>query len=119
MIKGRAAKAGRADIDLQKPVWPRSALVWNSKERKRTMTYEYKNRGVCSSSTTVTLSDDGVIEEVKVQGGCNGNLKGIMSLLKGMKAEEAIQKLEGITCGRRPTFCPDQIAHALREALAQ
>ena len=76
------------------------------------MTYEYKNRGVCSSSTTVTLSDDGVIEEVKVQGG-------IMSLLKGMKAEEAIQKLEGITCGRRPTSCPDQIAHALREALAQ
>ncbi len=46
------------------------------------MTYEYKNRGVCSSSTTVTLSDDGVIEEVKVQGGCNGNLKGIMSLLR-------------------------------------
>ena len=54
-----------------------------------------------------------------MQGGCNGNLKGIMSLLKGMKAEEAIQKLEGITCGRRPTSCPDQIAHALREALAQ
>ncbi|HIX12085.1 MAG TPA: TIGR03905 family TSCPD domain-containing protein [Candidatus Anaerofilum faecale] len=83
------------------------------------MTYQHKNRGVCSISTTVTLNDDATIAEVSVLGGCNGNLKGIMSLLKGMNAEDAIARLEGIRCGSRPTSCPDQIAHALREALAQ
>ena len=83
------------------------------------MTYQNKNRGVCSISTTVTLNDDATIAEVSVLGGCNGNLKGIMSLLKGMNAEDAIARLEGIRCGSRPTSCPDQIAHALREALAQ
>lgn len=83
------------------------------------MTYQHKNRGVCSISITVTLNDDATIAEVSVLGGCNGNLKGIMSLLKGMNAEDAIARLEGIRCGSRPTSCPDQIAHALREALAQ
>lgn len=81
------------------------------------MTYEYKNRGVCSSSTTVTLSDDGVIEEVKVQGGCNGNLKGISSLVKGMRPEEAVERLKGIHCGEKPTSCPDQLSRALEEML--
>ena len=37
------------------------------------MTYQRKNRGVCSLSTTVTLSEDGTIENVEVLGGCNGN----------------------------------------------
>lgn len=83
------------------------------------MTYEYKNRGVCSISTTVTLNDNKEIEDLKVVGGCNGNLKGIMSLVKGMRAEDAIARLEGITCGSRTTSCPDQIAKALKEALAQ
>ena len=49
------------------------------------MTYTRKNKGVCSLSTEVTLTDDGVIESVTVVGGCNGNLKGISRLLKGMK----------------------------------
>ena len=80
------------------------------------MTYQRKNRGVCSLSTTVTLSEDGTIENVEVLGGCNGNLKGI---LKGMKAQDAIGRMRGTTCGSRPTSCPDQIAQALEEALAQ
>lgn len=83
------------------------------------MTYQRKNRGVCSLSTTVTLSEDGTIENVEVLGGCNGNLKGICSLLKGMKAQDAIGRMLGTTCGSRPTSCPDQIAQALEEALAQ
>ena len=83
------------------------------------MTYQRKNRGVCSLSTTVTLSEDGTIENVEVLGGCNGNLKGICSLLKGMKAQDAIGRMRGTTCGSRPTSCPDQIAQALEEALAQ
>ena len=83
------------------------------------MTYTRKNKGVCSLSTEVTLTDDGVIESVTVVGGCNGNLKGISRLLKGMKAEDAIARMEGTTCGPRPTSCPDQIAQNLKRALAE
>ena len=48
-----------------------------------------------------------------------GNLKGIAKLLPGMKAEDAIARMEGTTCGRKPTSCPDQIAQALKGALAE
>ena len=61
---------------------------------------------------------DHTIEAGRVLGGCNGNLKGISSLLKGMKAEDAIARMEGTTCGNKPTSCPDQIAQALKGALA-
>lgn len=83
------------------------------------MIYTYHNKGVCSRSTTVTLSESGIIQEISVEGGCNGNLKGICSLLRGQKAEDAIARMEGITCGGKSTSCPDQIAHALRAALEQ
>ena len=81
------------------------------------MTHTRKNIGTCSASTTVTI-ENGIIEDVKVINGCDGNLKGIMSLLKGMKAEDAIARMEGITCGRKPTSCPDQIAQCIKEAIA-
>ncbi|MEE0484801.1 MAG: TSCPD domain-containing protein, partial [Faecalibacterium sp.] len=55
---------------------------------------------------------DHTIESVEVIGGCNGNLK-------GMKAEDAIARMEGTTCGPRPTSCPDQIAKNLKKALAE
>ncbi|MBR4928678.1 MAG: TIGR03905 family TSCPD domain-containing protein, partial [Oscillospiraceae bacterium] len=55
---------------------------------------------------------------VQVINGCDGNLKGIMSLLRGMKAEDAVARMEGITCGRKPTSCPDQIAQCIKEAIA-
>ena len=83
------------------------------------MTYTRKNKGVCSLSTEVTLTDDGVIESVTVVGGCNGNLKGISALLTGLRAEDAIRRLKGLTCGSKHTSCPDQIALALEEALAK
>lgn len=83
------------------------------------MTYTRKNKGVCSLTTEVSLTDDGVIESVAVVGGCNGNLKGVCSLLKGLRAEEAVSRLKGLTCGSKQTSCPDQIALALEEALAQ
>jgi len=60
-------------------------------------------------------AEDGIITEVKVVGGCSGNLKGLMSLLKGMKVTEAIEKLEGIDCGGKGTSCPDQISQALKQ----
>ena len=80
------------------------------------MVYTRKNVGTCSSSTSVEV-EDGIIKDVTVIGGCNGNLKGIMSLLKGMTAEDAIAKMDGITCGNRETSCPDQIAQCLKEAI--
>ena len=83
------------------------------------MTYERKNKGTCSVLTRVDLADDRTIRKVEVVGGCNGNLKGISQLLAGMKAEDAIVRMRGTTCGPRPTSCPDQIARALEEALAQ
>lgn len=83
------------------------------------ITYTRKNSGTCSRSTTVNLNDDGTIQSIEVVGGCNGNLKGISSLVIGMKAEDAIERMSGITCGPRKTSCPDQISEALREALDQ
>ena len=72
--------------------------------------FEFPNVGTCSKLT---------IESIEVVGGCNGNLKGISRLLKGMKAEDAIERMEGTTCGPRPTSCPDQIAKNLKKALAE
>lgn len=83
------------------------------------MTYTYQNKGVCSRQTNVELAEDHTIQNIEVIGGCNGNLKGVCSLLKGMKAEDAIARMEGTTCGLRPTSCPDQIAQALKGALRQ
>ena len=68
--------------------------------------------------TKIELAPDHTIQSIEVMGGCNGNLKGIASLLKGMKAEDAIARMEGVTCGSKPTSCPDQIAKNLRKALA-
>lgn len=80
------------------------------------MTITYTPRGVCSQKMVIEV-EEGVIASVEVLGGCNGNLQGLSSLLRGMKVEEAVQRLEGIRCGRRPTSCPDQIAQALKQAL--
>ena len=79
------------------------------------MTIEYKPRGVCSQLMRVSV-EDGIVQDVQVIGGCNGNLKGIMSLVKGMRAEDVVEKLEGIRCGMKPTSCPDQLAQALKSA---
>lgn len=81
------------------------------------MTHVRKNQGVCSHATSVTLSADGTIEDIKVMDGCDGNLQGVCTLLKGMPAEAAIARLKGIRCENKATSCPDQIAICLAEAL--
>ena len=83
------------------------------------MKYTYTPRGVCSRRMTVELDDAHVIEKVTVEGGCSGNLQGISKLVVGMRAEEAIERMEGISCGGKPTSCPDQLAKALRKAIEQ
>ena len=81
-------------------------------------TYTYTPRGVCSCRMTVAL-EDGVIRDVRIEGGCSGNLQGISRLVIGMKAEDAIERMQGIRCGGKPSSCPDQLAQALTQALEQ
>lgn len=81
------------------------------------MEFTYKNQGTCSRQTIVNLNEDKTIESIAIIGGCDGNLKGITALLKGLNAEDAIKRLEGIKCGFKNTSCPDQVAKALRAAL--
>ena len=78
----------------------------------------YQTKGVCSRTIHFELDADKKIHDVQFVGGCSGNTQGVAALVEGMAAEEAIQKLEGIRCGVRPTSCPDQLAKALRQALA-
>ena len=78
----------------------------------KTITYE--PRGVCSRHMEIDV-EDGVIREVRVLGGCNGNLQGISKLLVGMTVEDAISRMEGIHCGSKATSCPDQLAQALKQ----
>jgi len=60
-----------------------------------------------------TIEND-VVVDLKVIGGCSGNLQGISALVKGMKVDDVIKRLEGIRCGMKPTSCPDQFASALK-----
>lgn len=78
------------------------------------MTYHYTPRGVCSRSIDFSV-DNGIITDIKFMGGCNGNLKGISSLVKGMNIDDVINRLEGIKCGFKDTSCPAQLAMALKE----
>lgn len=79
------------------------------------MKHIYTPRGVCSEEISFDLTD-GVISRVKIKGGCNGNLRGISTLLEGMRADEVVEKFSGIKCGFKKTSCPDQIACAIRSA---
>ena len=79
------------------------------------MTYEYTPKGVCSRKMIIEI-DDGIVTDVQIMGGCNGNLQGISSLVKGMPVDEVIERLEVINCGFKGTSCPDQLAKALKAA---
>ena len=76
-------------------------------------TYQYRPQGVCSQLMEITVNE-GILVDLQVRGGCSGNLQGIASLVRGMKVEDIIQRLEGIRCGRKATSCPDQLAQALK-----
>ncbi len=80
--------------------------------------FSYRTRGVCSRMINLTV-EDGVVLEATFVGGCNGNTKGISSLVRGMKIEDVINRLDGIDCGGRGTSCPAQLANALKEIMAK
>ena len=77
------------------------------------MKYTYNTVGTCSKQIILEVEDD-ILQSVEFIGGCNGNLKGISSLCKGMKVDDIIKRLEGIHCGFKSTSCPDQLAKALK-----
>ena len=80
------------------------------------MTIVYRPRGVCAVRMEVSV-EEGIVRHVAIEGGCDGNHKGLISLLDGMPAEEAVRRMRGIRCGMRPTSCPDQLANAIEACL--
>lgn len=73
----------------------------------------YKTQGTCAQAIRVVIDDDKCVDTVEFMGGCNGNTKGISALVKGMRVEDVIERLRGITCGFKNTSCPDQLSKAL------
>lgn len=74
----------------------------------------YKTNGVCSTEIHIETEGD-IIKSVEFINGCPGNLFGISTLVKGMKIDDAIEKLSGIKCKTKNTSCPDQLSLALKE----
>lgn len=78
------------------------------------MEIKYKTHGVCSRQIIIDV-EDGIVNNVKFIGGCNGNASGISMLVKGMPVDSVIEKLENIKCENRNTSCPAQLAIALKQ----
>lgn len=73
-------------------------------------------KGVCAKAIRFNV-EDGKLTGVNFASGCPGNLIGISRLVEGLPVAEVVSRLKGITCGRKPTSCPDQLAKALEEYL--
>ena len=73
----------------------------------------HRCQGTCSRQIDIDI-EDGIIRKVAFTGGCHGNTQGVAALVRGMKVEEAIARLEGIDCHGKGTSCPDQLARALK-----
>lgn len=82
------------------------------------MFYSYRPSKTCSRQIQFEI-DNGIVKKVQFVGGCDGNLKGIASLVEGMSCEEVVKKLSGIKCGFKDTSCPDQLSRAITEAMAK
>ena len=83
------------------------------------MDFTFYPHGTCSSQIDLQIDEEGILRDVQFTGGCHGNLQGIATLVRGMKAQEVADKLQGIRCGYKNTSCPDQLATALRQALSR
>lgn len=75
---------------------------------------QFQTSGTCCQMMQVTIQDRKIVD-AEFFGGCNGNLKGIKNLIKGMDIDDVIERCQGITCGPKPTSCPDQLAKCLVE----
>lgn len=79
----------------------------------------FQTQGTCAKAIRIVLTDDNIVDDVQFLGGCMGNTGGISALVKGMKAEEVVERLKGIMCGNKGTSCPDQLSKALAEQIAK
>ena len=77
----------------------------------------YQTQGTCSRMIDVVVDENNIIRHVEFYGGCQGNTFGISKLVEGMDARDVHNRLKGITCGSKPTSCPDQLARALEQLL--
>ncbi|CCH50096.1 TIGR03905 family TSCPD domain-containing protein [Pseudodesulfovibrio piezophilus] len=75
-------------------------------------TETFAPENVCAKMIRYAV-EDGKLAQVDFAGGCEGNLKAISTLLKGMKVDDVVRKLQGITCGSKGTSCTDQLCKAL------
>ncbi|MCH5278837.1 MAG: TIGR03905 family TSCPD domain-containing protein [Christensenellaceae bacterium] len=82
------------------------------------MHYSYKTNGTCSSKIDFDI-EDGKLYNIVFTNGCNGNLQAIANLLEGAETEFAIERLNGIACGLKATSCGDQLAQAIKNAIAE
>ena len=80
------------------------------------MTINYTPRKVCASKIMIEIND-GIVDDVCFVGGCAGNSAGLSMLVKGMRVDDVITRLENINCEGRGTSCPDQLARALKDNL--
>lgn len=78
---------------------------------------KYKTRGVCSTAITLEI-EDALIRDLRFEGGCEGNLKGLCALAVGRPAAEVAELLAGTKCGSKKTSCPDQLAKVLKKILS-
>jgi len=82
------------------------------------MEYVVRPKGVCTMQIKFELDENNIVKNIKFLGGCSGNTQGVAKLAQNRKADEVIALLEGISCGGKGTSCPDQLAKALKAALA-
>lgn len=87
----------------------------NNEKQDKLKKVTYQTHGTCSKYICISVDEDGKVQDAQFIGGCDGNTKGVCALIQGMKAKEVIARLKGITCGNKPTSCPDQLATALQE----
>ena len=73
----------------------------------------FKTTGVCSRTIEFEV-ENGILKDVKFNGGCLGNTQGVAKLVVGRPIDEIISILEGTIC-RSGTSCPDQLAKALKQ----
>lgn len=84
------------------------------------MKFTFTPKGVCSRAINFEIDEkEDIILSFSAVGGCSGNLRGIGRLITGMPVQQVIDRLKGVRCGTRPTSCPDQLAQALEQYLAE
>lgn len=87
----------------------------NNENQDKLQKVTYQTHGTCSKYICISVDEDGTVRDAEFIGGCDGNTKGVCALIRNMKAKDVIARVKGITCGNKPTSCPDQLATALQQ----